>query len=59
MIGEHLLEMDWPAGRRLVTSESSAVNRHYNQVAKEQFKIHRIEEQMNAVDSLTIFCGQP
>ena len=58
LTGEHLLKISRPAGRRLVMSQPRAVNR-YNQIVEEQFKIHRIEERMNAIDNLTRICGRP
>ena len=58
LIGQNLLKISRPAGRRLVMSQPQAVNR-YNQIVEEQFEIHRIEERMNAVDNLTRMCGRP
>jgi hypothetical protein len=47
-----------PVSCRLVTSQESSVKR-YNKIIREQFHIHRIEEQMNAVDNMTRYCGYP
>jgi hypothetical protein len=47
-----------PVSHRLVTSQASSVRR-YNEIIREQFSIHRIEERLNAVDNMTRYCRYP
>ena len=58
IIGDHLHKIDRPEGRRLVMCQHKAVNR-YNNIVEEHFKIHRMEELMNALDNLIVICGRP
>jgi hypothetical protein len=58
LLGVYRYKVCWPVIRRLVTSQEqeSSVKR-YNKIRQEQVQIHRIEEQMNAVDNMRIYCG--
>jgi hypothetical protein len=33
--------------------------KRYNEIIRDQFEIHRIEEQLNAVENMTRYCGYP
>ncbi len=44
--------------RRLITSQETSIKR-YNAMIGEQFKIHHIEERLNAVDNMTRYCRYP
>jgi hypothetical protein len=52
LLGVHSYKVCLPVSCRLVTSQESSVKR-YNEMIQEQFHIHCIEEQMNAVDNMT------
>ena len=43
ILGYHIYKIDQLPGRRLMTSQSNAVNRR-TKITEEQFKIHRIKE---------------
>jgi hypothetical protein len=58
LLGVYRYRVCRPVSRRLVSSQESSVKR-YNEIIQEQFHIHRIEEQMNAVDNMTRYCGYP
>ena len=58
MIREHVHKIDRPRERRLVIINHKTVNR-YNDIVKEQIGIHKIKEQLNAVDNHTRICGRP
>jgi len=49
VLGEFRYKVCRPVSRRLVTSQAGSVRR-YNEIVREQFKIHRIVERMDAVD---------
>jgi hypothetical protein len=51
LLGGHRYKVCHPVSRRLVTSQESFVKR-YNAITWEQFKIHRIEERLNAVNNM-------
>jgi hypothetical protein len=57
-LGVHRYKVCRLVSRRLVTSQESSVKR-YTAIIWEQFKIHRIEEPLNAVDNMTRYCGYP
>ncbi len=42
----------------MVTPLAESVKR-YNEIVREQFKIHKIVERMDAVDKMTKYCGNP
>jgi hypothetical protein len=52
LFGEFRYKICHPISRRLVTSQADSVRR-YNKIVREQFKIHRIVERMDAVDKMT------
>jgi hypothetical protein len=58
LLGVYRYKVCRPVSRRLVTSQESSVKR-YNKIIREQFNIHRIKDQMNAVDNMTRYCGYP
>jgi hypothetical protein len=58
LLGKFRFKICRPVSRRLVTSQQQSVIR-YNQTVREQFKIHRIIERLNAVDKMTRYCGCP
>ena len=48
MLGEDLLKIVRPPGRKPVTTQPKYVKR-YNEIVEQQFQIHRITERMDAV----------
>jgi hypothetical protein len=58
LLGVHRYKVCHSVSRRLVISQESSVKR-YNAIIREQFKIHRIEEHLNAVNNMTRYCGYP
>ncbi len=58
LLGEFRYKICCPVSHRLVTSQADSVRR-YNKIVREQFKIHRIVERMDAVDKMTRYCGYP
>jgi hypothetical protein len=58
LLGIYRYKICRPVSRRLVTTQVSSVER-YNKIIREQFSIHCIEEQMNAVNNMTRYCGYP
>jgi hypothetical protein len=42
----------------MVTSQADSVKR-YNKIVRDQFKVHRIVERMDAVNKMTKYCGNP
>ena len=56
LLGEFRYKICHPVSRQLVTSQADSVRR-YNKIVREQFKIHRIVERMDAVDKMTQYCG--
>ncbi len=58
LLGIYRYKICRPVSRGLVTSQVSSVQR-YNEILREQFSIHRIEEQMTAVNNMTGYCGYP
>jgi hypothetical protein len=57
-LGVYRYKVCRPVSRRLITSQETSVKR-YNAIIREQFKIHRIEEQLNAVNNMTRYCRYP
>ncbi len=51
LLGVYRYKVCQPISRKLVTSQESSVKR-YNKIIQEQFHIHCIKEQMNAVDNM-------
>jgi hypothetical protein len=58
LVGVYRYKFYWPMSCRLVTSQETSVKR-YNAIIREQFKIHRIEERLNAVDNMMQYCRYP
>ena len=58
LLGEFRFKICRPVSRRLVTSQQQSVDR-YNKIVRDQFDIHRIVEQLDAVDKMTRYCGYP
>jgi hypothetical protein len=58
LLGEHKYKVCCPVSRQLVTSQPSSV-KQYNKIVREQFRIHRIVERMDAVNKMTRYCGYP
>jgi hypothetical protein len=56
LLGVYRYKVCRPVSRRLVTSQESSV-KTYNEIIREQFQINCIEEQMDAVDRKTRYCG--
>jgi hypothetical protein len=56
--GEFRFKICRPVSRQLVTSQHQSVVK-YNKIVREQFKIHRVFERLNAVDKMTRYCGYP
>jgi hypothetical protein len=47
-----------PVSHRLMTSQETS-GKKYNEIIREQFKIHCIEERLNMVDNMTRYCRYP
>jgi hypothetical protein len=58
LLGKFRYKICRPVSRQLVTSQADSVKR-YNEIVREQFKIHRIVERMDAANKLTKYCGNP
>jgi hypothetical protein len=58
LLGVYRYKVCQPVSRRLITSQESSVKR-YNKIIQEQFHIHCIKVQMNAVYNMTRYCGDP
>jgi hypothetical protein len=58
LLGEFRYKICWPVSWRLVTSQLSSV-KQYNEIVREQFKIHCIVERLDAVNKMTRYCGYP
>jgi hypothetical protein len=58
LLGVNRYKVCRPVSCRLVTSQESSV-KTYNEIIRERFQIHCIEEQMDAVDRMTRYCGYP
>ncbi len=56
LLGVNRYKVCQPVSRQLVTTQEFYVKR-YNEIIRDQFEIHRIEEQLNAVDNMTRYCG--
>jgi hypothetical protein len=58
LLGIYQYKVCHPVSQQLVTSQVSSVRR-YNEIIREQFSIHRIKDQLNAVDNMMRYCGYP
>jgi hypothetical protein len=58
LLGVYRYKVCRPVSHRLVTSQESSV-KTYNKIIREQFQIHLIEKQMDAVDRMTRYYGYP
>ena len=58
LLGKFIYKVRRPVNRRLVTSQQSLVTR-YNEIIREQFELHCIEERLDAVDRMTHYCRNP
>ncbi len=58
LLGVYRYKVFRPVSLRLVTLQELSV-KSYNKIIRDQFKIHHIEEQLNAVDNMTRYCGYP
>jgi hypothetical protein len=58
LLGVYRYNVCRPVSCRLVTSQESSV-KTYNEIIREQFQIHCIEEQMDAVDRMRRYCRYP
>jgi hypothetical protein len=58
LLGKFRYKVCRPVSQRLVTSQPDLVRR-YNDIVREQFKIHRILERLDAVDKMKCYCGYP
>jgi hypothetical protein len=58
LLGKFQYKVSPPVSWRLVTSQPSLV-RTYNEIVREQFEIHCIEEQLDAVDKMMCYCENP
>ncbi len=56
LLGVYRYKVCRPVSCRLVTSQESSV-KTYIEIIREQFQIHCIKEQMDAVDRMTRYCG--
>ncbi len=58
LLGKFRYKVCRPVSRQLVTLQADSV-KHYNEIVRDQFKVHRIVERMDAVDKMTKYCGNP
>jgi hypothetical protein len=58
LLGVYRYKVCRPVSWRMVILQGSSVRR-YNEIIREQFSIHHIEERLNAVDNMTRYCGYP
>ncbi len=58
LLGVYKYKVCRPVRCRLVMSQEALVKR-YNEIVLKQFKIHRIEERLDAVDKMTRYCRYP
>jgi hypothetical protein len=58
LLGEFRYKICRFVSRQSVTSQVDSVKR-YNEIVREQFKIYRTVERMDAVDKMTKYCGNP
>jgi hypothetical protein len=58
LLGVYRYKVCRPVSRRLIRSQETSAKR-YNSITREQFKIHCIEKQLNAVDNMIQYCGYP
>jgi hypothetical protein len=58
LLGKFRHKVVCPVSRCLITSQQSSVDK-YNQIIRQQFEIHQIEERLDAVDRMTHYCGYP
>jgi hypothetical protein len=58
LLGVYRYKVCRPVSRCLVTLQELSVKR-YNEIIRDQFEIHRIEERLNAVDNMTKYCRYP
>jgi hypothetical protein len=58
LLGKFRYKICCLVSRRLVTSQANSV-KHYNEIVREQFEIHRIIKRMDAVDKMTKYCRNP
>ena len=56
MFGDKLNKICKQVSRHLITSQRSSVMR-YKKIVQQQYIIHQIQEQMDAIDRLTSYCG--
>jgi hypothetical protein len=58
LLGVYRYKICQPVNQQLVTLQELTVKR-YNEIIRDQFEIHRLEEQLNMVDNMTRYCGYP
>ncbi len=58
LLGVYRYKVCRPVSQRLVTLQELSVKR-YNEIIRDQFKTHRIEEQLNVVNNMTRSCRYP
>jgi hypothetical protein len=58
LLGNFRYKICCPLSRQSVPSQADSV-KHHNEIAREQFEIHRIVERIDAVDKMTKYCRNP
>jgi hypothetical protein len=58
LLGEFRYKVCCPGSCRLVILQADSVKR-YNEIVRDQFKVHRIVERMDTEDKMTEYCGNP